>query len=120
MNYIKKLGKSLLIGIITFTILLILVTLLSYLNVIKGNTITIFNLLIPLISIFASAFILGKKTNKKGWLEGLKIGLIFILILLIFNIFIYNNFQTKNLIYYTIILISSIFGSMVGIIKKKA
>lgn len=119
MNYLKRLGISLSISIITFIFLLLLITLFSYLNVIKGNGIIISNLLITIISIFIGSFTFGKKATKNGWFEGIKFGFIFILILAIINIFIYKEFVIKTLIYYSILLISSIFGSMIGITKKR-
>ena len=59
-------------------------------------------------------------SNQKGWLEGLKLSLIIIVILMLFNYLgLGNKFAIKNLIYYLILMISAIFGSMVGINKKQ-
>lgn len=119
MNYLKKITSSMLIIITSFILLLIFTTLLSYLNIIKGNGITICNLLIPIISIFIGSFHFGINSVKNGWLEGLKLGLIIISIFTLLNIFIYHSFIIKTLIYYSIFLISSIFGGSLGISKKK-
>lgn len=119
MNYLKKITSSMLIIITCFILLLIITTLLSYLNILKGNGITICNLLIPIISIFIGSFDFGKKSNKNGWLEGLKLGFIITIIFIILNIFIYHSFIIKTLIYYSIFLVSSIFGGSLGISKKK-
>lgn len=119
MNYLKKIGTSIIVSISVFIMLLLITTLLSYLNIIKSTGITITNLLIPIISLFSGACYLGSRSTKLGWLEGLKLGLIFILMFLIINITIYKGFVIKSLIYYSILLVTSIFGSMIGIVNKK-
>mgnify|MGYP003316089213 CR=1 FL=1 len=119
MNYIKKLSKSLLISIISFIILLTINTLFIYLNIFKGNIITITNIIIPILSIFIGSFILGNNISKKGWLEGLKLGILYIIFYTIINLIIYNNFNIKLLLYYSILVIGSILGGMIGITKKR-
>ena len=77
-------------------------------------------MIIPIVSLLAGGFYIGKHSKENGWLEGLKIGLIFLVILFLLS---YLGFQEgmhlKTWIYYLIILISSILGSMIGINKKK-
>ena len=69
---------------------------------------------------FVGGFIMGKNSKQKGWLEGLKLGLITLAILLLVNYVILNqNLDIRNLVYYLILLSSTIFGSMVGINKRK-
>lgn len=119
MNYIKKLSKSLLISIISFIILLTVNTLFIYLNIFKGNIITITSIIIPILSIFIGSFILGNNISKKGWLEGLKLGILYIIFYTIINLIIYNNFNIKLLLYYSILVIGSILGGMIGITKKR-
>ena len=75
-----------------------------------------FNIII--ISFFISGFILGKKTINKGYLEGIKLSIITIIIMIILSI-ILHSFKISNILYYLITSISIIFGSMIGITKKK-
>lgn len=120
MNYLKKIGLSLLyiIGIILVSTFLI--TLLNYFNIISGTTLTISKILILTISLFIGGLITGKRSTKKGWLEGLKLALIFLVILILFNYLGLGNApKIKNLLYYSIIIISCIFGSIIGINKRK-
>ncbi len=119
MNYLKKLGMSIVISIISFISFLLIITLLSYVNVLKGNGIVISTLLLPIISLFIGAFSLGRKSNKKGWLEGIKLGSILILIIFSIDLFLFKSFILKKIIYYSILLITSALGSMVGIVNKK-
>ena len=63
---------------------------------------------------------IGNRTNKKGYLEGLKVGIISIIIFLIISYLAFDKvINIKNIIFYFILLISSVLGSMIGINKKK-
>ena len=120
MKYLKKLGFSFLYIIGTILISTFIITLLNYFNIISDKVISIFKILIPVISLFIGGFYIGKRSNNKGYLEGLKLGLIFSIFLLIFNFLAFSNsFKLKYLLFYLIIIISSILGSMIGINKRK-
>ena len=60
---------------------------------------------------------MGKKASKNGWLEGLKISLIIVLFLVIITT-ILGEFSPKKLTFYLILIISGIFGSILGINTK--
>ena len=62
--------------------------------------------------------LLGKKAKNKGYLEGIKLSLILIVISLIPTI-ILSKFTLPILIYYVIILITGALGSMIGINMNK-
>lgn len=118
--YIKNFSKSLSISILLFLILTLFVTTLNYFNILSINGINISKIIIPIISILSGSFYMGANVKNKGWLEGIKLSSLVILILLIINLLIFkNNFEIKDLIYYIIILVSSMVGSMIGINKKK-
>lgn len=120
MNYLKNIGISLLYIIGIIIVGTFLISLLNYINFLGGKVLSIFKILIPIIALFTGGIMIGKKSNKNGWLEGLKLSLIFLIILLIFNYLALNTgFELKNLIYYLILIISTCFGSMIGINKKK-
>ena len=120
MSYLKNLSKSYLTFIISFFILTLLTTILYHLSIISNNIYKILELIVPIISLFISSFILGKKVEKKGWLEGLKLGGITILLFLTLASFLYNEeFTLKLTIYYIILLLVSASGGMIGINHKK-
>lgn len=101
-------------------ILNLIVTLLNYINIINLKFINIFSFIIPFISCFLSSIYLGKKSNNKGYIEGIKLGLIINIIFISINFILFNSgFKINNIIIYIIITISSILGSMVGINLKK-
>lgn len=105
-----------------YTIFIILITFIcSILNLLGVNS-TITNLLLFLFNILAF-FILGfkngKQTPSKGYISGIKMSLLFLLILIIINLFTSKNFfNIPTLIYYIILTLSGIAGSMLGINKK--
>ena len=68
---------------------------------------------------FLGGYKLGQKSNKKGYIEGIKLGIIFSIFLVIFNYLAFDNpFKIKYLLFYIILITSSSLGSMVGINKK--
>lgn len=95
-----------------------IVTLFNYFNLLSSNVANTLILIIVIVSLFIGSFLLGKKSNKKGYLEGIKYSVIFILLLVIINLIFIKVFEIKSLIYFLIIIISSAFGSMLGINKK--
>ena len=113
-NYLISLGYF-------FTILLIstlIQTILYYFNILNTNIISIIKLLIPIISISIASYKLGTKSKQKGYLEGIKIGITIIGIFTIITL-LTDKLSIKSLIYYLILIISSILSSMIGINKKK-
>lgn len=120
MNYLKKLGISF-IYILSFIIgLTFIFTLLNYIGLLNNTAINIIKIIIPILSMFIGGFVIGKRTGKKGWLEGLKLSLIFLVILTLFNyLALKSNLSFKVLIYYLILIISTMFGSIIGVNKYK-
>ena len=60
---------------------------------------------------------MGKNSPNKGYLYGLRLSLIIIILLLILGI-IFNNLNLSRIIYYLIITFTITFGAMLGINKK--
>ena len=96
----------------------IIITILNYFNILMGNVLKITELLIPIISIFIGSYILGKSSNNKGYIEGLKYGMAWIILFLIINL-ISKNFTYLSLIYYLILIIIAIVSSIIGIHRRK-
>lgn len=119
MKYLKKIGCSTLYIIVSLLILTLITTVFNYFNIISDNATSIFKIMIIIISFIIGGFIIGKKSTKKGYKEGLKLGGIVSLLLIIFNYLALNNsFKAKHMLFYTIIIISCMLGSMVGIRKN--
>lgn len=119
MNYLKKIGISFGICLASFLILTLLMTLFHYFNIISYKTVSIFKLAIPIICLFIGGFLMGKKSSKKGWLEGIKFGAIFLVFLFLLNYLgLQHSFVMKDIVFYLIMFIASIFGSVIGINRK--
>ena len=114
-KYIKRLGWMFLSIIIS----LIVIVTLYYFNIISTNMFHILELIILLINVFISTFILGKQTQKKGYLEGIKYSLIIIFIFFILTLITREPLNIRMLLYYSIIIITSVLGSIIGISKTK-
>ena len=76
MKYLKNIIFSLGITIAILFIFTFLLTTLSYFNITNDSITTVFKMIIPIISVLTSSIYLGINSTKKGWLEGLKLGLI--------------------------------------------
>ena len=111
-NYLKYFS----ILLISIIIPIFILTIFNYFEII--NNTNILKLIITLISILINSFYLGKNSKSKGYIEGLKFGIIFIIFITLFNLILVNEFSLKIIIYYLLILITSMVGSTIGINKK--
>lgn len=116
MKYLKTFGLILLIMII----MTLTSSTLSYFDIINNTTNNIIKLLSILLSSFIGGIYIGNKSLEKGYLEGIKIGGPLSLIMLITSIFLFkNNINIWKIIYYILIFIITIIGSIIGINKKE-
>lgn len=116
MKNLKTTLKYGVISILTIFVLLFLVGTLYYFDIISSGTVNYLRLFIILSVLFGTSFILGKNTKKNGYLEGMKFGIFDILIFLIISvIFFRSDFKLRIILYYIILLITSVLGSMIGI-----
>ena len=113
-NYLKSMVYSLSIILVST----ILITVFNYFGVLNGLVFRIIMLLIPLIGIFVGGFMIGVSSNRKGYIEGLKYGLIWFILLIIVNL-ITKNFDIFNVIYYFCLVIISMISGVLGINKRK-
>lgn len=119
MNLLKYL-KSLLYVFIPIFVFTIIITLLYYFNLLGSTAISYLKLFSILISVLIGGIYIGSKACKKGWLEGIKIGLeVIVLLFLISYLGFDKGLGIKTILYYILILTSSMLGSMIGINRKK-
>lgn len=117
MKYLKKISLNLLYTFIFFIILSLLLTTFNYFNIINYNILAIGKIIIPILTLAFAGLLMGKSTTKNGWLEGLKISLIIIFFIII-GILILDEFTSKKITFLLILIISGIFGSILGINTK--
>ena len=117
LNYLKYFG-------IFFLVIIVIAIITSLINLtgINSSTINKLSIVITAISFFVIASIASHKTKERGFIIGLKLGISFVLLLLIINLIVFrSSFNIDRLIYYTILILSGILGGSFGKnIKKKA
>ena len=115
MNTFYKYIKSIIIFLTSIVTIPILLTIF---NLLKLKTNRIMIIIIGSLLMFIIGLILGKKSESKGYLQGLLLSVITILILVILSLILKFPLNINTLIYYVILTITTILGSMLGINKK--
>lgn len=118
MEYLKKIGIAFIYTATIILLSLLIITVLNYFDILGGKTVIILKILIAIVGFFIGGVIIGKRSIKKGWFEGLKYGLMISLVFILISLII-SSFKFKALIFYAILLVSSAVGSMIGINRKK-
>ncbi|MDD3341077.1 MAG: TIGR04086 family membrane protein [Bacilli bacterium] len=120
MDNMKKFGFCLahIFGILIVS--LFLITLLNYFGVVSSVGMNVFKMILLFFSLFIGGFINGKRSEKDGWLEGLKLsGIVILLFFLLSLLFSTYKWGLKTNLFYLIIIGVTTFGSMIGINQKK-
>lgn len=118
MKILKKYTYHFLYTIISILLSLLLIITLYYFNILPINIYQTLKLILFLVIILLSGILLGKKATSKGYLEGIKLGLFFIILFTVTSLLTSANLHIKVLLYDCIILITAILGGMIGINKK--
>lgn len=116
---IKFILKSLTWFFIILFCSLFIFNVLYYFDIISNNTIKYLKIASLIVACFTSGFIRGITSSNKGYVNGLKISAIIVLLFLTVTIFL-KQFSLKCIIYYAIIAATVTLGSMIGINKKKS
>lgn len=119
MTKVKKYLKPTLFVLGGILIYLFALSLLHYAGTLTLKTIGSINFAVAALVSLLAGLRRGKKTSKKGYLEGLKLGGIIVLILFIMNLILYRSFSLYAFLYYFLILVSTTIGSMIGINLKR-
>lgn len=114
----KKFIKPTLYSLVGFLLFTFIITIFNYIGLIPYNVFKIIRIIGLLLTFFIDGFLVGKKSNKKGWLNGLEASLILIIIFLLLNLLFKSKFTITTLVGYIILIIITIIGSMLGINKK--
>lgn len=111
--------KGLLYFFISLLILVFITTILSHFNLIDENTTKYFKIFSIIIPLFISGLYIGNKTLNKRFIEGIKIGLCIVVISIIISLLTKTRIVFSNIIYYLIMIFSSMLGSMIAKPKLK-
>lgn len=107
--------KDIMYTFLTILIGMFLFTILNYFNIISDNILNIIKLILIIGVLIFSGFYLSKRSKKRGIIEGLKIGSIISIFMLLFSLLgLDTSFKWQNLIYYLILIVSSMTGGIIG------
>ncbi len=116
---IKSYGKTVLIFLLVICLVCFLFGLFQLIGFLSFKTTSLLFMIFMVMLFLILGFRYGKKANKKGYLAGVKIGLCLILVLVFINFVFYKtNFSLERIVYYLVLILSSILGAMIGINKK--
>lgn len=119
MKYLKDYGMTLL-KFLGFLIGGSIVISLFYYLLFSTKVVNIITFIYMIFIFLLFGFKIGKKTENKGFIAGLKIGLLLILVLLFFNLLFYQtSFSIIRVIYYMVLVFASVVGATIGINAKK-
>lgn len=117
MKSIKNILKVSLIVLLLFLTSSLLITIFNYFNILNYKVINILKIITIILSFTIGGYLIGKKATKNGWLEGIKISSLMSFLLTILTILL-DKFKISYLVYISVLIISSILGSIFGINKK--
>lgn len=110
LEYLKYLGLFCL-----FIVGIAIITSLINLTGFNSNIVSKLGVILTAISFFIIAAKASANTKEKGFVFGAKLGLIFIIFLVLVNLIIFkSNFKIDRIIYYIILTFSSILGGSFG------
>ena len=120
MKQLKMYGEKILFFISGIIILCLLLSILNYFNIGNSTLNHILSIIFVLGFCMYSGITLGHQAEHKGYLEGLKIGALYVLLLILLNlIFFASSFTLERVIYYLTMIITCTIFSMIGINKKR-
>lgn len=120
MKQLKHYGRLFLIFVISMILYAFLLGVINFFKAFEGSITSILLFLYMIIITFYMGYTSGKLAEKNGYLEGLKVGGILILLLILFNIIFFQSpFSLTRVFYYLILLAVSVASSVLGINKKK-
>lgn len=115
----KKFLLSMAYFLLSLIVYLLIITTLAHFNILEYKTISIISFIYIVGLFMFNGFIIGKNSERKGYLSGLLIGLFNIILILILAMIFRAFPEIKSLIYFVILLLSSTLGGMFGINFKK-
>lgn len=108
--YLKYIGLFLL-----FIIGMAVITSLINLTGLNSNFISKLGIILTAISFFIIVALASKKINDKGYLLGLKLGLTFVVLLIMINLILFrSSINLNRFIYYIILIASGVLGGSFG------
>ncbi|MCQ1529741.1 TIGR04086 family membrane protein [Lutispora saccharofermentans] len=114
-NKILILVKSIFLALIISLVCIIIYAVVLSITPVSDNTMSIITQVITMISIVAAAMYCSKKIRSKGWLYGIIIGIIFVLIIIPISM-IWGQVPAFDKYFIAKVLMASLVGFIGGII----
>jgi len=115
-KYLRGVLKGMVIAVIS----LFIINIFEFFDLLPDAVIAGLKVLIIILALFISAYGLIEGNTKKGWLVGIKLALIYIVIVLCCNFLLFNQgFSLKLLLYFCLIMLACILGAMIGVFRKQ-
>ncbi len=110
LEYLKYIGLF-----IIFIIVIAIITSLINLTGLNSNFISKLSIILTAISFFIISTLASQNNNEKGYIIGLKLGILCIIFLVLINLIMFKSgFNIDRIIYYIILICSSILGGSFG------
>ena len=107
--------------LIYILILTLVLTIINLIVPINSHINSLISLIMMLAYIFVCSIKKGFKVEEKAYIEGFKLGCIYVITLYILNCLTLNfSLPLKKLLYFMIIIITSVLGCIIGINKKNS
>ena len=107
--------KDIMYVFLSIIIGMFILTFFNYFNIISDKTMNVLKLVLMLLVFVFCGFYLSKRSKKRGYLEGIKIGIFLCLFFILVTILGFNSsFEFRNIIYYLILIIASMTGGIIG------
>ncbi|HCJ56509.1 TIGR04086 family membrane protein [Lutispora sp.] len=114
-NKILILVKSIFLALIISLVCIIIYAVVLSITPVSDNTMSIITQVITMISIVAAAMYCSKKIKSKGWLYGIIIGIIFVLIIIPISM-IWGQIPAFDKYFIAKVLMASLVGFIGGIV----
>ena len=120
MKIFKKIKNSIL-ALLILLLLTIFYTMFLYFKILKTDNISfkIITFLFSFMTFFVISYIVTSKSNKKGWLKGLTIGVLLLTIPIFYNIKNYISFNYALILKFSSLLSSSMLAGIINVNKNK-
>lgn len=114
-GFFKGIFKATVAGTVVFAILTLLTSVVFYFFSVKEEIIPLAFKIILFLSAFVTGILSSKNASSKGYLRGIASGMIFIFIVFVLFWILKKPTDAKDGITYTIMLLLSFFGGILGI-----
>ncbi|MDF2558441.1 MAG: family rane protein [Bacillales bacterium] len=116
----RKLGRAVFYGVVSIFIFAAISSLLFSLILrftdVKESSVSYIVLFLSFLSLFIGGFISGGKGKRSGWMLGSGVGLIYTLIVFLYQYLGLDTlFSAKQLIYYASYILTAMMGGILGV-----